>query len=163
MTVLTTVNSLSAHKGGAWASTMIVPVGSGEQTRRDLDLCPHYVLLLSEDRAQDVLRTLDVFGSIRSSLTGAIASRLALPGVAALYGTFEEGNLRVWVVTDVRDPVLRSQVHMREREILARFPELMFDFAIISREHRPLSAVAPREATLIWTRDARPGGPHRAG
>lgn len=161
MTAPAVTHSESALSGGTWRSGLFAAAMPGEEKHQDW--WTHPVLLWPETPMVITLVSSEVLDSASFGFEEAIASRLSIPGVAAIYAVFEERDLRVWVITESRDPQLRSRIHAEEHEIIQKFPGFRFEFSAISTEGRSILLVAPKEGTLIWARDAGSVGPRRAG
>lgn len=72
------------------------------------------------------------------------AERLAaIPEVVAISHATEGTIQRVWTFVVRRDKALRRRVYLDEVGLMEAFPDLQFDFAVVSLEDAPARALVP--------------------
>jgi hypothetical protein len=86
------------------------------------------------------------------SVETALAKDLAhVPGVNRIFVEHADGNLLVWIAADNPSRAVRESIFQKQFDIIDAFPEVSFDFNIIST-HTDVPVEIASEAKLIYSR-----------
>lgn len=80
---------------------------------------------------------------LQSALTDFAASILPLSAVVAVTHAEDHGVHLVWSFIRTRDKALRNAIYTRERELMAKYRDLVFDFNVVALDQADASALVP--------------------
>jgi len=67
----------------------------------------------------------------------------SIPGVLAVSHAKDHDRNLVWTFITARDKALRKQIYQCERALMARYPNLPFDFNVVALEQRAAGSLVP--------------------
>lgn len=85
--------------------------------------------------------------SVETALVNDLAT---LPAVNRIFVERADGNLHVWVVADNPSREIREQIFQKQFDLIDAFPEVTFDFNIVSTRAQNPAEIAS-EAKLIYS------------
>lgn len=78
-----------------------------------------------------------------AALLEFVKSVRTIPGVIAVSHAKDHDRNLVWTFITARDKALRKQIYGRERALMARYPDLPFDFNAVALEQRAAGSLIP--------------------
>ncbi len=94
----------------------------------------------------------DALDTVRASLLTYVAEQIASDGVLAIYAIDDPTACPFLVVTEQRDPELRTRIHLTEYELIGRFPNLRLSVTVLSQEGFSPNPDLTSSARRIWSR-----------
>ena len=77
------------------------------------------------------------------ALSDFAASILPLSAVVAVTHAEDHGVHLVWSFIRTRDKALRKEIYSRERALMAKYPDLIFDFTVVALDHADTGTLVP--------------------
>ncbi len=85
--------------------------------------------------------------AITDSLKSALAKDLAsLPQVHHIETEWTDGALFVWIFLEDASPSARRQIYPKQLKIISRFPEVDFDFNLVTPSSRRTNEISTTDA-----------------
>lgn len=73
----------------------------------------------------------------------------AIQEVEAVYFRDEDNTIKVWTLINELDRSIRNRIYEIEFSLMKRFPEIGFDFHVVSRNNRDMGEITPAEMKVI--------------